>query len=87
MKTIRIERPLRADKIANCPNCLSFESVQGHNADWCCWKCGYDEVIDDDREDQREALITEIQRIMDTPGCHPDTKRLLLAAIEQERNR
>jgi len=46
----RIVRPLSKDGVADCPQCHSTQSVARHNADWTCYKCGYCEIVDDDRE-------------------------------------
>ena len=49
----RMVRPLSPDGVADCPQCHSLQSVARHNANWDCWKCGYNEIVDDDRESER----------------------------------
>ena len=49
----RLVRPLPTSGEADCPKCHSHGSVARHNADWTCHRCGFHEVVDDDRESER----------------------------------
>lgn len=51
---MKIDRPLPENGEADCPSCLSEKSVARHNATWSCHKCGYFELIDEDKEKERE---------------------------------
>jgi len=51
----RIVRPLPRSGEADCPQCHAEKSVARHNADWTCHKCGFLEIVDEDKERIREC--------------------------------
>lgn len=50
-----MRRPLPSNGETDCPQCGSRKTVARHNAQWTCYKCGFGEIVDDDREAEREA--------------------------------
>ena len=72
----RIVRPFSPDGVADCPQCHSHHSVARHNADWTCHKCGYVEVVDDDKlrvlpvgKWKFDSLLQMSYRILESDGA------------------
>lgn len=64
----RIKRPLNHETgEADCPQCGAAKSVARHNASWTCYKCGYCEIVDDDREAERNAQQNSVIYKPETP--------------------
>jgi ribosomal protein S27AE len=57
--THRINRPLPKNGEADCPQCGAKKSVARHNSLWTCHKCGFSEIVDEDREDHSANTTTQ----------------------------
>lgn len=69
----QLVRPLPKDGVADCPSCGCKLTVKRHNADWTCFKCWFDEVVDNDRELERE-ITDMLMECADWFGRNPQIK-------------